>query len=279
MNNPNILYPIGAVGELLMEGPILAQGYLGLASATDSAFITNVPWAPEKRLYRTGDLVQYDETGELHFVGRADSRVKIRGQRIECGEIESRLRMQSSVLHAVVVVPKSGPGAERLIAVVSLKPSEDVSHLDQPSDDIQLAMLEAAKTTEIVKNLHNWLTDRLPAYMIPDLFVFVRHIPMNSSRKLDRKQVARYMELMSQEAYRGLFDQMDGPNQDRVGTELEHSVKRAWCRVLNVPESTVNWNTSWFFSGKPTDAYSLHTTKQALCLASYCLPILSQVIC
>ncbi|KAI0449776.1 peptide synthetase [Xylaria acuta] len=249
VNNPDILYPIGAVGELLMEGPILAQGYLNLISATDSAFITDVTWAPEKRLYRTGDLVQYDETGELHFVGRADSRVKIRGQRIECGEIESQLRTQSSVLHAVVVVPKFGPGAERLIAAVSLKPSEDVTHLEQPSDNIQLAKLEAAKTAETAKTLQNWLMDRLPAYMIPDLFVFVRHIPMNSSRKLDRKQVVRYIERMSQESYRGVFDQMDGPNQGRTGTELEHSIKRVWCRVLNVPESTVNWNTSWFFSG------------------------------
>ncbi|KAI0532818.1 peptide synthetase [Xylaria digitata] len=248
-NNPNILRPIGAVGELLMEGPILAQGYLGLASATESAFITYAAWAPEKRLYRTGDLVQYDETGELHFVGRADSRVKIRGQRIECGEIESQLRMQSSVLHSVVVVPKSGPGVDRLIAVISLKPSEDMMHLEQSSNDIQLATLEAAKTAETAKNLHNWLADRLPAYMIPELFVFVRNIPMNSSRKLDRKQVVRYMEHMSQESYRGIFDQMDGPNQDREGTELENSVKKIWCRVLNVPENTVNWNTSWFFSG------------------------------
>ncbi len=255
MHNPNILCPIGAVGELLMEGPILAQGYLGLTAATDSAFITHTTWAPGKRLYRTGDLVQYGETGELHFIGRADSRVKIRGQRIECSEIESQLRTQISVLHVVVVVPKSGPGAERLIAVVSLKPSEDVTHLEKPSDDIQLARLEAGKRTETAMTLHYWLADRLPAYMVPDLFVFVDHIPMNSSRKLDRKQVVRYMERMSQESYRGLFDQIDGPNQDRTGTGLEHALKRVWCRVLNVPESAVNWNTSWFFSGKSTNAY------------------------
>ncbi|KAI0855373.1 peptide synthetase [Xylaria cubensis] len=249
VQNPNLLCPIGAVGELLMEGPILSEGYLGLPSATESAFVNNVAWAPGKRLYRTGDLVQYDETGDLHFVGRADSRVKIRGQRIECGEIESQLRMENSVLHAVVVVPKSGPGAERLIAAVSLKPSEDAAHLEHSSDDIQLAVLEATKTADATKTLHNWLLDRLPAYMIPDLFILVNHIPMNSSRKLDRKQVVRYIECMSQESYRSLFDQIDGPDQERTGTELENSVKRIWCRVLNVPESAVNWNTSWFFSG------------------------------
>ncbi|KAI1176853.1 peptide synthetase [Nemania sp. FL0916] len=249
VNNPNILYPIGAVGELLMEGPILAQGYLGLTSATDSAFITNVSWAPTKRLYRTGDLVRYDERGELHFVGRADNRVKIRGQRIECGEIESQLGMQSLVLHTVVVAPKSGPGAERLIAAVSLKPREGVTHPEQLSNDIQPSYLSTDEIADTTKTLHNWLADRLPAYMIPDLFVFVRHIPMNSSKKLDRKQVVRYMECMSRESYQRLLDQIDGPSQDREGTELEHSVKKVWCRVLNVPESTVNWNTSWFFSG------------------------------
>ncbi|KAI8635621.1 acetyl-CoA synthetase-like protein [Xylariaceae sp. FL1651] len=248
-NNPHILFPIGAVGELLMEGPILAQGYLGQTSATESAFITDVPWAPEKRLYRTGDLVQYDELGELHFVGRADSRVKIRGQRIECGEIESQLVMQNSVLHAVVVVPKSGPGAEHLIATVSLKPSEEIANIEHSSDTVTLANLDATKMTETAKILNNWLADRLPAYMLPDLFVFVRHIPMNSSKKLDRKRVVHYMEHMSEESYRHLVSQMDGPNQDRAGTELELSLKRVWCRVLNVPESAVNWNTSWFSSG------------------------------
>ncbi|KAI1311776.1 peptide synthetase [Xylaria venustula] len=249
INNPSILCPVGAVGELLMEGPILAQGYLGLTSSTDSAFITNVTWAPEKRLYRTGDLVKYDETGELHFVGRADSRVKIRGQRIECGEIESQLITQSSVLHAVVAVPKSGPGAERLMAVVSLKQNKDRMHLEQPSDEIELADLETAKTAEAVSALHNWLADRVPAYMIPDLFVLVNHIPMNSSKKLDRRRVVSFLERISQESYQGLFDPLEGSNQDRTGTELEHTLKRVWCRVLNVPESTVNWNTSWFFSG------------------------------
>ncbi|KAI1213253.1 acetyl-CoA synthetase-like protein [Annulohypoxylon truncatum] len=247
-NNPNTLYPIGAVGELLMEGPILAQGYLGQTSGTESAFITRVSWAPEKRLYRTGDMVRYDEQGSLHFVGRADSRVKIRGQRIECGEIESQLLMQSSVLHAVVVVPKLGPGAEHLIATVSLKPSSK-SPLDHTSDDIQLANLEPSKVAETAKTLHDWLGDRLPAYMLPDLFVFVRHIPMNSSRKLDRRRVKYYMEHMSKELYRNLVTQIDGPNQDRPGTEVECSLKRVWCHVLNVPESSVNWNTSWFSSG------------------------------
>ncbi|KAI0883623.1 acetyl-CoA synthetase-like protein [Annulohypoxylon maeteangense] len=256
-NDPNSLCPIGAIGELLMEGPILAQGYLRRASGTESVFITGVSWAPEKRLYRTGDMVQYDKHGNLHFVGRADSRVKIRGQRIECGEIESQLLTQSSVLHAVVVVPKSGPGAGRLIATVSLKSSEEKSHREHTQSDIQVAALEPKNVAEFAKALHNWLGDRLPAYMLPDLFIFVRHIPMNSSRKLDRKRVIRYLEHLREESYRDIVSQMDGPNQDRGGTELECSLKRIWCHVLNVSESTVDWNTSWFSSGKSQDIYSL----------------------
>ncbi|KAI0517347.1 peptide synthetase [Xylaria bambusicola] len=249
VNNPNILCPIGSIGELLMEGPILAQGYLGLKSVTDSAFITNAVWRPGTRLYRTGDLVRYDETGDLHFVGRTDSRVKIRGQRIECGEIESQLRKKSSVRHAVVVVPKSGPGKDRLVAVVSMKLGESNTHPEPASGDIQLEDVEAVKTTETPRSLQDWLTNQLPAYMIPDLFILVRSIPMNSSKKLDRKQVFRYLENLSQESYKALFSRMDEETQDRPGTDLEHSIKRVWCRVLNVSESAVNWNTSWFFSG------------------------------
>ncbi|KAI1264374.1 peptide synthetase [Xylariaceae sp. FL1019] len=248
-NDSNILSPIGAVGELLMEGPILATCYLGNKSATDVAFVTSPSWAPGKRLYRTGDLVQYDERGELHFVGRLDSRIKLRGQRIECGEIESQLIMQKSVLHAVVVVPKSGPGTERLIAAVSLKPIGDEEHLQRLDADIHSADLEPTRESELAESLGIWLADRIPPYMIPDLFVFVRHIPMNSSRKLDRKKVARYIESMSRESYQRLVDRMNEPVQDRLGTELEHTLKNVWCRVLNVPDNTVNWHTSWFSSG------------------------------
>ncbi len=155
--------------------------------------------------------------GNLHFIGRVDSRVKLRGQRIECGEIESQLVLQSSVLHAVVVTPKSGPGAEHLTAVVSLKPSEETPGLQRTGNDIQLADLEAAKMSETAKALHNWLADRLPAYMLPSLFVFVRHVPMNSSRKLDRKRVARYMEDMSAEVLSasGSSDGWTDPNSER----------------------------------------------------------------
>ncbi|KAJ3579486.1 hypothetical protein NPX13_g1078 [Xylaria arbuscula] len=249
VNNPNALVPIGAIGELLMEGPILAEGYLGLIAATESAFIQNIVWRLGKRLYRTGDLVQYDEVGDIHFVGRADSRVKIRGQRIECGEIESQLMTRSTIRHAVVVVPKFGPGQDRLVAVMSQRPGESVTHSEPTSDDIQLEDIQAAKTKETPKGLYEWLTDRLPAYMIPDLFIIVRDVPMNSSRKLDRKKVARYLESMSQEQYRTLFSRMDDTSEDRPGNELERSIRRTWCRVLNVPESAVGWHTSWFFSG------------------------------
>ncbi|KAH8655507.1 peptide synthetase [Xylariales sp. PMI_506] len=249
-NDPTILYPLGAVGELLVEGPILALGYLGQPSATESAFVTDLSWAPRRRFYRTGDLVRYDEQGKLHFVGRADSRVKLRGQRIECGEIESHLVTQDAVFHALVIVPKSGPGVDHLISVISLKEGEESSHLDRQVEDIQLADSSSAQTnTEIAKGLHYWLGSRLPAYMLPDLFIFVRKIPMNSSRKLDRKRVVKYVENMSEQTYRRLVSQMDGPDQHRAGTELESLLKKTWCRVLNLSESSVNWNTSWFSLG------------------------------
>ncbi|KAK1911190.1 hypothetical protein P3342_011792 [Pyrenophora teres f. teres] len=99
--NHHRLAPLGSVGELLVEGPILARGYLNDAEKTAAAFIEDPAWLMDGcqgyagrhgRLYKTGDLVQYNDDGNLVCVGRKDSQVKLRGQRIELGEIEHHLR-------------------------------------------------------------------------------------------------------------------------------------------------------------------------------------------
>ncbi|PHH66657.1 hypothetical protein CDD81_6494 [Ophiocordyceps australis] len=96
----NVLLPIGAVGELLIEGHTLAREYLGEPEQTQAAFINESPdWLKElrrdSRLYKTGDLVQYNSDGTLRYIGRKDTQVKIRGQRVELGEIEYEIREAS----------------------------------------------------------------------------------------------------------------------------------------------------------------------------------------
>ena len=86
----NHLAPIGCMGELVIEGPVLARGYFEDGEKTKAAFIDNVPWLPEEpsRIYKTGDLARYDSDGTVQFLGRRDTQVKLRGQRLELGEVE-----------------------------------------------------------------------------------------------------------------------------------------------------------------------------------------------
>ncbi|KAJ5498185.1 HC-toxin synthetase [Penicillium expansum] len=96
---------LGCVGELLLQGPTVARGYLHDAEKTSQAFVSNPIWAPlsGSRFYRTGDLVQYNEDGTIRFVGRKDTQVKVRGQRVELGEIEHAIRLAIPTLaHATV---------------------------------------------------------------------------------------------------------------------------------------------------------------------------------
>ena len=108
----NKLAPIGSVGELVVEGPILARGYLNDAEKTDAAFIEDPTWLLEGsaechgrrgRMYKTGDLVYYRSDGNLVYAGRKDDQVKVRGQRVELGEIEHHVQEYMSEAEHVVV--------------------------------------------------------------------------------------------------------------------------------------------------------------------------------
>ena len=88
---------VGAIGELLLEGPTVGRGYIGEPEKTAAVFIDRPSWLEAfndrpSRLYKTGDLVKYNADGTLHFIGRKDNQVKIRGQRLELGEVEFHIR-------------------------------------------------------------------------------------------------------------------------------------------------------------------------------------------
>lgn len=119
-DNHRFLAPVGTVGELAIQGPAVAEGYIGNACATEKVFLKAAPWlktyglSKQFRTYMTGDLVCYDEEGSLLFMGRKDGQLKIRGQRVEVGEIETVIAEDEDIDNAVVCFPMTGRHREQL---------------------------------------------------------------------------------------------------------------------------------------------------------------------
>jgi amino acid adenylation domain-containing protein len=160
------LVPIGCPGELHIGGDSLATGYLNLPELTQAKFIPNIFGDdPSTRLYKTGDLARYLPDGNIEYIGRIDRQVKIRGFRIELGEIEALLAQHPAIDRTIVVVNEDIPGDKRLVAYL-------VANQDR-------------KLT--INALRDFLSQKLPSYMIPAAFVVLDILPLTSNGKVDRK--------------------------------------------------------------------------------------------
>ncbi len=157
--------PAGVPGELCLGGASMARGYLGRPGQTAAAFVPDaLSGEPGARAYRTGDRVRWLPGGELEFLGRIDRQAKVRGFRIEPGEVEAALLAHPGVRDAAVVVRADAAGAARLIGYVA------ASEEERPSDE----------------GLRAWLAARLPEYMVPSALVFLDALPLTPSGKTDR---------------------------------------------------------------------------------------------
>nr|WP_157385875.1 non-ribosomal peptide synthetase [Methylosarcina fibrata] len=157
--------PLGAVGELYLGGPCLARGYFGRAGLTAERFIPDPFGADGGRLYRTGDLVRFGLDGIVAYLGRADQQIKLRGYRIEPGEIEAALRQLPGVDDAHVLL-RDDNGRRYLAAYL------------QPGPHGGIATDEAIKTA---------LAARLPDYMVPARFIRLAQLPRTAHGKIDRR--------------------------------------------------------------------------------------------
>ena len=195
--------PVGEVGELLIGGDGVARGYWNRPELTAEKFVT-IPALTSSRIYRTGDLARFLPDGNIEFLGRADYQVKLRGHRIEPGEIEALLERCPGIRQAVIVVREDREGDKRLVA-----------YLVGESAAPDAAALRAT------------LAAQLPDYMVPSAFVFIDAMPLTDNGKIDRKALLKLPAPAIAAA-------TDRPG-DQPTNETERFVARIWQEALGIP--------------------------------------------
>ncbi|KAF5632266.1 non-ribosomal peptide synthetase [Fusarium tjaetaba] len=275
--NHDRLMPIGAVGELVIEGPILAQGYLNDPERTAESFIINPKWCQkfptaasgvERRFYKTGDLVKLTDDG-IEFHGRKDDQVKVNGQRIELSEIEHHLSADPAVESCLAAVPGSGPFKARLVAILSAHSLEPTK-----ADDEMRIILKYPQS--LLVDIRAGLSRHLTSYMIPSLWVVVNHIPLLPSGKVDRRRTVRWVEDMTLEQYHLVLDaQEEASALDREPSEVEIKLRAAWAKALNLQADKVPFKQSFIhLGGDSISAMKL----MAICRSSNMAVSVSQIM-
>jgi amino acid adenylation domain-containing protein len=203
--------PCGVSGELYIGGAGLARGYWNRPGLTAEKFVRD-PFSqePGARLYRTGDRVRWRPDGALEFLGRLDDQMKIRGHRIEPGEIEAALGAHPAVREAVVVAREAVPGDRRLVAY----------------------LVTGGAPVPAVGELRHFLKATLPEYMVPAAFVVLEALPLTPNGKLDRKALTATDDAGL--APRGTYMAPRSP------TEVEMAA--IWAEVLQVPRVGIHDN-------------------------------------
>lgn len=249
-SNSDRLLPIGAVGELLFQGPVVAREYFKRPDATQQAFLTALPsWLsaslPEGRgrLYRTGDLVQYNPDGALRYLGRKDTQVKLRGQRIELEAIESQIRGHLPPDYRVLVdaVPPADQASTKLlIAFIQQKRGSDQTESELLTAD------ESFRTLAL--EIQAKITASMPNYMVPQLLIPVTHIPVSKTGKTNRRVLHEAASELSRGDLESLFN---GGVEDRPQptTPAEEAMQRLWATVLDRPAQILGIRDNFFQIG------------------------------
>jgi natural product biosynthesis luciferase-like monooxygenase protein len=197
--------PVGVPGELFIGGEGVTRGYLNRPELTAERFVPNPARSEGSgRLYRTGDRVRYRADGALEFLGRTDHQVKIRGHRVELGEIEALIAGHEGVREAAVALREDEPGDERLVAYVAGRAGQAAAEAD----------------------LRELLRSLLPEAMVPGTWIFLDRLPLTPNGKLDRKALPAPEVLRAPSA----------PTELEPRDVVEAEIARVWREILRVPE-------------------------------------------
>lgn len=252
------LMPFGWAGEICIEGPILARGYYADDFATRKAFVERLSYygaadgssSPPSRMYRTGDLGRLNRDGSITILGRIDNQAKLRGQRLELGEIETCIREQ---LLEDLRAAKDGVAAlvvnDALAAFVC---SERYNLHDGEPRDGRPRIVNASETfAASMSDLKKHLKTRLPSYMVPTLYLPISHVPLSASGKTDRKELSQLLAGLSA----GQLSPFRLQEHDRARliqtprTSTESTLCGLWANVLNVGEEDISATDDWFQVG------------------------------
>lgn len=190
---------LGLMGEICVSGAGLSGGYLHNNELTQSKFIAN-PYVPGKLLYCTGDLGRWTADGEIEFLGRSDDQVKIRGYRIELSEIEIVLKQHALVSKSAVIVREDKLGDKELVGYV------------ESSEPIK------------VKEIQEYLMDKLPEYMVPSHIIVLQEFTLTANGKVDRTALSK-VELFQ--------DEHDNENYEAPRNSIEERLVQIWEEVLS----------------------------------------------
>jgi iturin family lipopeptide synthetase B len=208
------LQPVGAAGELYISGDGLAAGYLNRPGLTASVFVSN-PFRQGERMFKTGDLARWSADGNVEYLGRVDDQIKVRGFRIEPGEIESQLVRHGSIREAVVLLKEDKTGERYLCAYMTVKKG-----------------VGAPATGE----LREYLAKSLPDYMIPAYFMPLEGIPLTLSGKVDKKALPEP-------------DIKFSADYAAPRNETEKKMIEIWSEVLGVEKNSISINANFFELG------------------------------
>ena len=248
-NDHSKLVPIGAIGELLVEAPTLARGYLHDIEKSKASFIKSPSWAHEsrpgrpRRLYKTGDLLRQNSDGSFTFVGRKDFQLKVRGQRVEIGEVEHHLSTCPILAMSIVIRPLSGPYAKGLVGVLQLRGVK----MDLATTGVGIRLLSAEELESAQfrsADVAEFLRCKVPGYMVPSHWLVVERLPLSASAKIDRRQVGSWILTVDRsEQLLGLdgdpssrLIHTDDVTAREISSEVAHLIARGDERLRSVLE-------------------------------------------
>ncbi|KAF2468357.1 acetyl-CoA synthetase-like protein [Lindgomyces ingoldianus] len=247
------LVPKGCIGELLLEGPLVAAGYLGKSATTATVFVNDLAWLLENptsagpegrrsRLYKTGDLARYNIDGTLEFLGRRDSQVKLNGQRVELGDIEHHIKAcleHSEYIDVVATVAK--PQVSNKEVLVAFLKIHKLSSFDDMAFD--------AAFKKVTNVLNSRLRARVPACMIPLAYIPLDCIPTTPSGKTDRRKLQTMAQRLSFQEVAAATSDSSLSEKRQPSTDVEMCLQSLWAAVLGLEAMDISATDSFLRIG------------------------------